>query len=207
MCTSRKITWSLVLLSALQIGLGVSSVALGAVGVRRAQAEHRTRQGDASPVWSGMCLLICGLCGVLCAKKRTGLVVSMTLKPQRMFSFLFWKVIEGFSFVHYQARYDIVFSLLHLRAHWRHPELPVCAGAGEEARHVPLPAPGNHVSRLPGDRQLHPVHLAHLPPGQQRAAAHVPGARALAASLSRDDRQGELRRVHPYWGGCCSKEC
>uniref|UniRef100_A0A8C9RIN4 Transmembrane protein 196 n=1 Tax=Scleropages formosus TaxID=113540 RepID=A0A8C9RIN4_SCLFO len=77
MCTSRKIIWSLLLLSLVEIGLGVSSIALGAVGVRRAQAEHKTRQGDASPVWSGVCFLICGLCGVLCAKKRTGLIMIL----------------------------------------------------------------------------------------------------------------------------------
>ncbi|XP_076866009.1 transmembrane protein 196 isoform X3 [Brachyhypopomus gauderio] len=58
-------------------GLGVSSIALGAVGLRRTQAQHKTQQGDASPVWSGACFLVCGLCGILCAKKRTGLVMIL----------------------------------------------------------------------------------------------------------------------------------
>ncbi|XP_029104330.1 uncharacterized protein tmem196 [Scleropages formosus] len=210
MCTSRKIIWSLLLLSLVEIGLGVSSIALGAVGVRRAQAEHKTRQGDASPVWSGF--LICGLCGVLCAKKRTGLIVSISPERQRKSPFRIWTSAAGFSV----TLYDIVFSLLHLRAHWRHLELPVCAGAGEEVWHVTLPAPGHHVPGLPGHQQLHPVHLAHLSSGQQRAAADVPGARAFAAPLPRDDRQGrdrgsfrtvreEVRQVRPT-GGYWSRE-
>ncbi|XP_067281799.1 transmembrane protein 196 isoform X2 [Pseudorasbora parva] len=77
MCSSRKIIWSLLVLSTLEIGLGVSSIALGAVGISRAKAEHKTQQGDASPVWSGVCFLICGLCGMLCARKRTGLIMIL----------------------------------------------------------------------------------------------------------------------------------
>lgn len=56
MCSSRKIIWSLLVLSTLEIGLGVSSIALGVVGIIRAKAEHKTQQGDASPVWSGVCV-------------------------------------------------------------------------------------------------------------------------------------------------------
>ncbi|KAG9278958.1 transmembrane protein 196 [Astyanax mexicanus] len=77
MCSSRKIIWSLLLLSVLEMGLGVSSIALGAVGISRVRAGHKTQQGDASPVWSGVCFLVCGLCGMLCAKKRTGLVMIL----------------------------------------------------------------------------------------------------------------------------------
>ncbi|XP_066532023.1 transmembrane protein 196 isoform X2 [Hoplias malabaricus] len=77
MCTSRKIIWSLLVLSALELGLGVSSIALGAVALSRAHGNHKTQQGDASPVWSGVCFLVCGLCGMLCAKKRTGLVMIL----------------------------------------------------------------------------------------------------------------------------------
>ncbi|XP_048059663.1 transmembrane protein 196 isoform X2 [Megalobrama amblycephala] len=71
MCSSRKIIWSLLVLSTLEIGLGVSSIVLGAVGICRAKAEHKTQQGDASP------FLICGLCGMLCARKRTGLIMIL----------------------------------------------------------------------------------------------------------------------------------
>ncbi|KAJ8335097.1 hypothetical protein SKAU_G00407360 [Synaphobranchus kaupii] len=53
MCSSRKIICSLLVLSVLEIGLGVSSIALGAVGISRVRAEYKTQQGDASPVWSG----------------------------------------------------------------------------------------------------------------------------------------------------------
>ncbi|XP_059366151.1 transmembrane protein 196-like isoform X1 [Carassius carassius] len=77
MCSSRKIIWSLLVLSVLEIGLGVSSIALGAVGIIRVKAEHKTQQGDASPLWSGVCFLICGLCGMLCAWKRTGLIMIL----------------------------------------------------------------------------------------------------------------------------------
>ncbi|MBN3314868.1 TM196 protein, partial [Atractosteus spatula] len=71
MCTSRKIIWSLLVLSVLEIGLGVSSIALGAVGISRVKAEQKTRLGDASP------FLICGLCGVVCAKKKSGLIMIL----------------------------------------------------------------------------------------------------------------------------------
>ncbi|XP_051948756.1 transmembrane protein 196-like isoform X2 [Xyrauchen texanus] len=77
MCSSRKIIWSLLVLSVLEIGLGVSSIVLGAVGISRAKAKHKTQQGDASPVWSGVCFLICGMCGMLCARKRTGLIMIL----------------------------------------------------------------------------------------------------------------------------------
>ncbi|KTG06570.1 hypothetical protein cypCar_00025793, partial [Cyprinus carpio] len=83
MCSSRKIISSLLVLSVLEIGLGVSSIALGAVGICRAKAKHKTQQGDASPVWSGVCVrltflfLVCGLCGMLCARKRTGLIMIL----------------------------------------------------------------------------------------------------------------------------------
>ncbi|KAG9333159.1 hypothetical protein JZ751_013417, partial [Albula glossodonta] len=78
MCSSRKIICSLLLLSVLEIGLGISSIALGAVGISRVRAEHKPQQGDASPVWSGVCFLLCGLCGVLCAQKRTGLIRNVS---------------------------------------------------------------------------------------------------------------------------------
>ncbi|RXN13287.1 transmembrane protein 196-like isoform X2 [Labeo rohita] len=63
MCTSRKIIWSLLVLSVLEIGLGVSSIALGAVGISRAKAEHKTQQGDASPMILFSSCCICGLIG------------------------------------------------------------------------------------------------------------------------------------------------
>ncbi|KPP75030.1 transmembrane protein 196-like [Scleropages formosus] len=76
MCTSRKIAWSLLVLSVLESGLGVSSIALGALGTRRARATRgQVHPGDCSPVWSGLCFLICGLCGMLCAMKKSGLTM------------------------------------------------------------------------------------------------------------------------------------
>ncbi|XP_029369981.1 transmembrane protein 196 isoform X8 [Echeneis naucrates] len=71
MCSSRKILWSLLLLSVVEVGLGVASIVLGAVGISRVRAEHKPQQGDASP------FLVCGMCGVLCARKRTGLIMIL----------------------------------------------------------------------------------------------------------------------------------
>ncbi|KAK7898690.1 hypothetical protein WMY93_019543 [Mugilogobius chulae] len=56
MCSSRKILWSLLLLSVLEVGLGVASIVLGAVGISAVRGEHKPQQGDASPVWSGLCV-------------------------------------------------------------------------------------------------------------------------------------------------------
>ncbi|XP_060160681.1 transmembrane protein 196 isoform X7 [Globicephala melas] len=72
MCTSGQIIGSLLVLSVLEIGLGVSSVAVGAVSFSLALREHKPQLGDSSPVWSGF--LLCGICGILCAKKKSGLV-------------------------------------------------------------------------------------------------------------------------------------
>ncbi|XP_027031398.1 transmembrane protein 196 isoform X3 [Tachysurus fulvidraco] len=77
MCSSRKIVCSLLVLSVLQVGLGAASIALGAVAISKARNEPKRQQGHASPVWSGVCFLVCGLCGMLCAKKRTGLVMIL----------------------------------------------------------------------------------------------------------------------------------
>ncbi|XP_008296429.1 transmembrane protein 196 [Stegastes partitus] len=77
MCSSRKILWSLLLLSLVEVGLGVASIVLGAVGISWVRGERKPQQGDASPVWSGLCFLVCGMCGVLCARKRTGLIMIL----------------------------------------------------------------------------------------------------------------------------------
>uniref|UniRef100_UPI0037E87B69 transmembrane protein 196 isoform X1 n=1 Tax=Semicossyphus pulcher TaxID=241346 RepID=UPI0037E87B69 len=77
MCSSRKILWSLLLLSVVEVGLGVASIVLGAVGISWVRGQYKPQQGDASPVWSGLCFLVCGMCGVLCARKRTGLIMIL----------------------------------------------------------------------------------------------------------------------------------
>ncbi|XP_064883560.1 transmembrane protein 196 isoform X2 [Oncorhynchus nerka] len=66
--------WSLVVLSVLEMGLGACSIALGVFGIIRVRSVHKLQLGDASPIWSGICFLICGLCGMVCAKKRSGLI-------------------------------------------------------------------------------------------------------------------------------------
>uniref|UniRef100_A0A674HG03 Transmembrane protein 196 n=1 Tax=Taeniopygia guttata TaxID=59729 RepID=A0A674HG03_TAEGU len=75
MCTSSQIIGSLLVLSVLEIGLGVSSVAVGAVSFSLVLTEHKPQLGDSSPVWSGF--LLCGVCGILCAKKKSGLVMIL----------------------------------------------------------------------------------------------------------------------------------
>lgn len=44
------------MLSLVEVGLGVASIVLGAVGISWVRGEHKPRQGDASPVWSGLCV-------------------------------------------------------------------------------------------------------------------------------------------------------
>ncbi|XP_064410365.1 transmembrane protein 196 isoform X1 [Latimeria chalumnae] len=77
MCTSSQIIGSLLVLSVLEIGLGVSSVVLGAVNISRVQTDQKPHLGDSSPVWSGVCFLLCGTCGILCAKKKSGLIMIL----------------------------------------------------------------------------------------------------------------------------------
>ncbi|XP_038653388.1 transmembrane protein 196-like isoform X6 [Scyliorhinus canicula] len=56
MCTRSQIIACLFVLSALEIGFGITSVTLGAVSIGRNQAlQHQL--GDSSPVWSGICFL------------------------------------------------------------------------------------------------------------------------------------------------------
>ncbi|XP_063780885.1 transmembrane protein 196 isoform X2 [Pseudophryne corroboree] len=73
MCTSSQIIGSLLVLSVLEIGLGLSSIAVGAVTVIRVRnrTEPPLQLGDSSP------FLICGICGVLCAKKKSGLIMIL----------------------------------------------------------------------------------------------------------------------------------
>ncbi|XP_072268646.1 transmembrane protein 196 isoform X2 [Pyxicephalus adspersus] len=73
MCTSSQIIGSLLVLSVLEIGLGLSSVAVGAVSFIRVRnrMEPPPQLGDSSP------FLICGVCGIFCAKKKSGLIMIL----------------------------------------------------------------------------------------------------------------------------------
>ncbi|XP_018124983.1 transmembrane protein 196 isoform X2 [Xenopus laevis] len=71
MCTSGQIIGSLLVLSVLEIGLGLSSVAVGAVTFFRVRMEQKPQLGDSSP------FLICGVCGIFCAKKKSGLIMIL----------------------------------------------------------------------------------------------------------------------------------
>ncbi|XP_007897886.1 transmembrane protein 196 isoform X2 [Callorhinchus milii] len=70
MCTSSQIISSLFVLSAMEIGFGIASVALGAVNIGWRQAL-KPQLGDSSP------FLICGICGIVCAKKKSGLIMIL----------------------------------------------------------------------------------------------------------------------------------
>ncbi|KAI4873019.1 hypothetical protein NFI96_023273, partial [Prochilodus magdalenae] len=76
MCSKRKIVWSLVMLSLFEMGVGVASVTLGVLELQG--VVQPTHLSISTPIWSGVFFLLCGLCGLLCAKKRTGLTVSST---------------------------------------------------------------------------------------------------------------------------------
>ncbi|TRY58779.1 hypothetical protein DNTS_034615 [Danionella cerebrum] len=76
MCTERALVWTLLVLSIFHVGLGTSCVSLGVLGVVQALWQQRS-QNSFTPVWSGVCFLVCGLSGILCAKKRTGLTMIL----------------------------------------------------------------------------------------------------------------------------------
>ncbi|XP_070366040.1 transmembrane protein 196 isoform X5 [Equus asinus] len=63
MCTSGQIIGSLLVLSVLEIGLGVSSVAVGAVSFSLALRDHKPQLGDSSPMILFSACCICGLIG------------------------------------------------------------------------------------------------------------------------------------------------
>ncbi|KAM6411673.1 transmembrane protein 196 isoform 9-T9 [Pluvialis apricaria] len=63
MCTSSQIIGSLLVLSVLEIGLGVSSVAVGAVSFSLVLTENKPQLGDSSPMILFSACCICGLIG------------------------------------------------------------------------------------------------------------------------------------------------
>ncbi|XP_031432889.1 transmembrane protein 196-like [Clupea harengus] len=75
MCSSRNLAWSLAVLSFAEIGFGVSSITVGILENRRTRAALKMHHEEGAPVWSGVAFLICGLCGMLCARRRTGLMM------------------------------------------------------------------------------------------------------------------------------------
>uniref|UniRef100_A0A8C1WSV6 Transmembrane protein 196 n=1 Tax=Cyprinus carpio TaxID=7962 RepID=A0A8C1WSV6_CYPCA len=63
--------------SVFHMGLGGSSISLGVLGITQAHWLQKSQTSFSTPIWSGMCFLVCGLCGILCAKKKTGLTMIM----------------------------------------------------------------------------------------------------------------------------------
>ncbi|XP_063056017.1 transmembrane protein 196-like [Engraulis encrasicolus] len=78
MWSSQNIAWGLAVLSLLEMAVGVSSITVGMLESRRIRAMHKSHHhGEGSPVWSGVAFLVCGLCGILCARRRTGLMMIL----------------------------------------------------------------------------------------------------------------------------------
>ncbi|KTG43498.1 hypothetical protein cypCar_00002837 [Cyprinus carpio] len=77
MCTKRALVWSLLVLSVFHMGLGVSCISLGVLGITQPCRLQKNQTSFSTPIWSGVCFLVCGLCGILCAKKRTGVTLVM----------------------------------------------------------------------------------------------------------------------------------
>ncbi|KAF3707546.1 Transmembrane protein 196 [Channa argus] len=87
MCSSRKILWSLLLLSLVEVGLGVASIVLGAVGISWVRGQHKPQQGDASPVWSGLCMILfsaCCICGLIAGILNFQFVRALNKRPESM---------------------------------------------------------------------------------------------------------------------------
>uniref|UniRef100_A0A3Q2XTU0 Transmembrane protein 196 n=1 Tax=Hippocampus comes TaxID=109280 RepID=A0A3Q2XTU0_HIPCM len=162
MCSSRKILWSLLLLSVVEVGLGVASIVLGAVGISWARGEHKPQQGDASPVWSGLCFLLCGMCGVLCARKRTGL--TMILFSACCICGLIGGILN-FQFVRALTKRPDSMQSIHFAA-----MTLACLG---KTGHTAF----SYLVRR--DLLMYIIHLAHLSSGQFRATEDVLGEGAL----------------------------
>ncbi|XP_018975529.1 transmembrane protein 196 [Cyprinus carpio] len=77
MCTKRVLVWSLLVLSVFHMGLGVSCISLGVLGITQPCRLQKSQTSFSTPIWSGVCFLVCGLCGILCAKKRTGVTMIL----------------------------------------------------------------------------------------------------------------------------------
>ncbi|KAM6411671.1 transmembrane protein 196 isoform 7-T7 [Pluvialis apricaria] len=89
MCTSSQIIGSLLVLSVLEIGLGVSSVAVGAVSFSLVLTENKPQLGDSSPVWSGVCMILfsaCCICGLIGGILNFQFLRALTKKSSALYS-------------------------------------------------------------------------------------------------------------------------
>ncbi|XP_031709503.1 transmembrane protein 196 isoform X3 [Anarrhichthys ocellatus] len=176
MCSSRKILWSLLLLSVVEVGLGVASIVLGAVGISWVRGHHKPQQGDASPVWSGLCFLVCGMCGVLCARKRTGLIILLG-----KIRFSYW--LGVFQLLSYSKEMILfsaccicgliggILNFQFVRALNKRPDSMHSIHLAAMTLACLAGSPSPVLSR---DLLLYLIHVAHLSPGELRAAEDVP---------------------------------
>uniref|UniRef100_A0A8C2PSQ9 Transmembrane protein 196 n=1 Tax=Cyprinus carpio TaxID=7962 RepID=A0A8C2PSQ9_CYPCA len=91
MCDRRSCFFGVWLfVSVFHMGLGGSSISLGVLGIPQAHWLQKSQTSFSTPIWSGMCFLVCGLCGILCAKKRTGLTVRVHL----LYLLTYWGILN-----------------------------------------------------------------------------------------------------------------
>uniref|UniRef100_A0A8C4QEW8 Transmembrane protein 196 n=1 Tax=Eptatretus burgeri TaxID=7764 RepID=A0A8C4QEW8_EPTBU len=78
MCSTERVSSLMLMLSLVELACGFGSLSLGSVvlALERLSGE-KSLPGHASPVWSGIAFIFCGICGLLCAKKRTGLFMIL----------------------------------------------------------------------------------------------------------------------------------
>ncbi|XP_078475356.1 transmembrane protein 196 [Lampetra planeri] len=73
MCTTRHVLACMLACALFEVACGLVSIALGAASVAWALREAQpVRLGHGAPLWSGVCFLLCGVCGVFCAKRKSG---------------------------------------------------------------------------------------------------------------------------------------
>ncbi|XP_061432465.1 transmembrane protein 196 [Lethenteron reissneri] len=73
MCPTRHVLACMLACALLEVACGLASIALGAASVAWAlRGAQPVRLGHGAPLWSGVCFLLCGVCGVFCAKRKSG---------------------------------------------------------------------------------------------------------------------------------------
>ncbi|XP_073781565.1 uncharacterized protein tmem196b isoform X3 [Danio rerio] len=132
MCTKRSLVGSLLVLSVFHMGLGVSCVSLGVIGVTQTLWQQKS-QHSFSPIWSGACV-----------------ISSLWTKWDPVCEEENW------------TDYDPIFCLLHLWAYRRDSQCPVCEGDDETGKQPALFSSSLPLPGQPGHSGLHPLHLADM---------------------------------------------
>ncbi|XP_068070216.1 transmembrane protein 196 isoform X2 [Danio rerio] len=89
MCTKRSLVGSLLVLSVFHMGLGVSCVSLGVIGVTQTLWQQKS-QHSFSPIWSGACMILfsaCCICGLIGGILNVQFVRAMMKRASSLHSF------------------------------------------------------------------------------------------------------------------------